>query len=125
VGDYSWAHNAISVSGGQTVAQFNGENPMHPLLNTLTTLFLEQNFIKEYQKDFVRMDFKTSQENEHFELKASIEYALRSHYKISKRLLRIAGSIGNGGNLLPISLDNARSRPTQPCCPYLCRSTRR
>lgn len=75
--DYGWARNQISVSGGRDIAQFNGENPMHPLLNTLTTLFLEQNFIKEYQKDFLRADFKTGQENEHFELKASIEYADR------------------------------------------------
>lgn len=78
VGDYGWARNAISVSGGRGVAQFNGESPMHPLLNTLTTLFLEQNFIKEYQKDFLRVDFKNSQENEHFEVKASIEYADRA-----------------------------------------------
>ena len=78
VGDYSWARNAISVSGGRGIAQFNGENPMHPLLNTFTTLFLEQNFIKEYQKDFLRIDFKNSRENEHFEIKASVEYADRT-----------------------------------------------
>jgi len=78
VGDYGWARNTISVSGGRGIAQFNGENPMHPLLNTLTTLFLEQNFIKEYQKDFLRVDFKNSRENEHFEIKASIEYADRT-----------------------------------------------
>ena len=78
VGDYGWARNTISVSGGRGIAQFNGEDPMHPLLNTLTTLFLEQNFIKEYQKDFLRVDFKNSRENEHFEIKASIEYADRT-----------------------------------------------
>jgi len=78
VGDYRWAHNAISISGGRGIAQFNGESPMHPLLNTVTTLFLEQNFIKEYQKDFFRIDFKNSRENDHFEIKASIEYADRS-----------------------------------------------
>ncbi|MCF0073545.1 DUF5686 and carboxypeptidase regulatory-like domain-containing protein [Dyadobacter sp. CY261] len=78
VADYGWARNTINISGGRGVAQFNGENPMHPLLNTFTTLFLEQNFIKEYQKDFLRADFKTSQENEHFEIKASIEYADRT-----------------------------------------------
>ncbi len=78
VGDYSWARNVLSVSGGRGIAQFNAESPMHPLLNTLTTLFLEQNFIKEYQKDFFRIDFKNSRENEHFEIKANIEYADRS-----------------------------------------------
>jgi hypothetical protein len=76
-GDYSWARNSISVSGGRGIAQFNGESPMHPLLNTFTTLFLEQNFIKEYQKDFLRFDFRNSRKNDHFEIKASIEYADR------------------------------------------------
>jgi len=78
VGDYSWARHTISVSGGRGIAQFNAENPMHSLLNTFTTLFLEQNFIKEYQKDFLRVDFKNSRENEHFEIKASVEYADRT-----------------------------------------------
>ena len=50
---------------------------MSPILNSLTTLFLEQNFIKNYEKDFVRMDFKTNRNNEHFELKANVEYADR------------------------------------------------
>jgi hypothetical protein len=76
--DYGWKRSTINLSGGQTVSQFNSENPMHPLLNTFTTLFLERNFIKIYEKNFVRMDFKTNRENEHFELKANIEYALRS-----------------------------------------------
>jgi len=75
--DYNWKRNVINVSGGQTVSQFNPENPMHPILNSLTTLFLERNFIKIYEKKFVRLDFKTNRENEHFELKASIEYADR------------------------------------------------
>lgn len=76
--DYGWKRNKINVSGGQTVSQFNGENPMHPLLNSVTTLFLEQNFIKVYQKNFFRLDFATDRENEHFELKANLEYADRS-----------------------------------------------
>jgi hypothetical protein len=76
--DYAWKRNLINLSGGQTVSQFNSENPMHPLLNTFTTLFLERNFIKIYEKKFVRLDFKTDQQNEHFELKAYLEFADRS-----------------------------------------------
>lgn len=75
--DYAWKRNAFSVSGGQTVAQFNPDSPMSPILNSLTTLFLEQNFIKNYEKNFVRLDFKNNQNNEHFELKANVEYADR------------------------------------------------
>lgn len=76
--DYSWKRNVINFSGGKTVSQFNAENPMHPLLNSITTLFLEQNFIKLYQKRFLRLDFKTDRLNDHFELKANLEYAERS-----------------------------------------------
>lgn len=76
--DYSWKRSSLSVSGGQTVSQFNAENPLHPLLNSFTTLFLEQNFIKLYQKNFARIDFKTTRENDHFELRANVEYADRS-----------------------------------------------
>lgn len=50
---------------------------MSPFLNSLTTLFLEQNFIKNYEKNFIRLDFKTRQNNQHFELKANVEYANR------------------------------------------------
>jgi len=76
--DYNWKRSALHLSGGRTVSQYNGENPMHPLLNTISTLLFEQNFIKIYQKDFVRLDFKTDRENEHFELKANIEFADRA-----------------------------------------------
>lgn len=75
--DYAWKRNTLNISGGQTVSQFNPDSPMSPILNSLTTLFLEQNFIKNYEKDFVRMDFKTNRNNEHFELKANVEYADR------------------------------------------------
>jgi hypothetical protein len=75
--DYAWKRNLLNFSGGKTVSQFNPDNPMHPILNSLTTLFLERNFIKIYEKNFVRLDFKTNQSNEHFELKANIEYADR------------------------------------------------
>ena len=75
--DYAWKRSIINVSGGQTISQFNPENPMNPILNSLTTLFLERNFIKIYEKNFARIDFKTNRENEHFEIKASVEYANR------------------------------------------------
>ncbi len=76
--DYTWKRSVINFSGGQTVSQFNPENPMSSILNSLTTLLLERNFIKIYEKNYVRLDFKTNRQNEHFEIKANIEYADRS-----------------------------------------------
>ena len=75
--DYAWKRSVFRLTGGQGVSQFNSENPLSPLLNTISTLFFEQNFIKIYEKDFVRLDFNTNRGNEHFELKANIELANR------------------------------------------------
>ncbi len=76
--DYAWKRNTLSLSGGQTVAQFNPDNSvMPPLLNSLTTLLFEQNFIKNFEKDFLRLDFASTRENEHFGLNANVEYADR------------------------------------------------
>ncbi len=79
--DYTRNRNSIRFSGGQTVSQFNPDSPMSPILNSLTTLLLEQNFIKIYEKDFARLDFSTKRENDHFELKADLEYADRRPLK--------------------------------------------
>ncbi len=103
--DYAWKRNVINISGGQTVSQFNAENPMHPILNSLTTLFLEQNFIKVYQKNFARIDFKTNRENEHFELKAHLEYADRSPLR-------------NLGNTDPYSLIDWKKREFTSNIPF-------
>ncbi len=75
--DYAWQRNTLSFSGGQTVAQFNLKSTMSPILNSLTTLFLEQNFLKNYEKNFLRLDFENNRENEHFGFSANVEYADR------------------------------------------------
>ncbi len=48
----------IKLDGGSYVSQFNPGNPIHPTVNSLTTLFLEQNFMKLYQKEFVSLQFE-------------------------------------------------------------------
>ncbi len=46
----------ISISGGRYVFQFNDQQPISPLLNSIYTLMAEQNFMKIYEKGFVRID---------------------------------------------------------------------
>ncbi|WP_373513432.1 DUF5686 and carboxypeptidase regulatory-like domain-containing protein [Persicitalea sp.] len=75
--DYAWKRNTLSFSGGQTVTQFNPNSPMSPILNSLTTLFLEQNFLKNYEKNFLRLNFAKQRENDHFGFNAELEYADR------------------------------------------------
>ncbi len=43
----------IYVNGGNTVSQFNANEPISDFSNTLSTLLFKNNFIKLYQKEFV------------------------------------------------------------------------
>jgi hypothetical protein len=45
----------LSVSGGRYIRQFNSEEPILPIVNTFTTLLLEQNLMKIYERDFVEI----------------------------------------------------------------------
>jgi hypothetical protein len=95
--DYSWKRNSLGFSGGQTVAQFNPNSPISPGLNTFTTLLFEQNFIKIYEKNFARLDFKNERPNGHFSLRAHVEYADRR-------------ALANRENTDPYRLINWRNR---------------
>ncbi len=43
----------LSVSGGNVANQFNPEEPISKLVNTVSTLFFKNNFMKLYEKNFV------------------------------------------------------------------------
>jgi hypothetical protein len=43
----------FEVQGGRYVKQFNPDEPILPVINTFTTLFLEKNLMKIYERDFV------------------------------------------------------------------------
>lgn len=77
--EYKWTGNRLSVSGGRAIAQFNPENPIAPVLNSVTTLFFERNFAKIYQKDFVRFQYDHQQQNDHFKVNVFVEYADRQN----------------------------------------------
>ncbi len=46
-----------SVSGGKRVSQFNPDNPITPLINSLYTLFNRRNYMKTYENYFGQMTF--------------------------------------------------------------------
>ncbi|GAB2778393.1 DUF5686 and carboxypeptidase regulatory-like domain-containing protein [Rhabdobacter roseus] len=66
------------LEGGEYVYQFNPNNPIPPGLNSLTTLFFEQNFMKIYQKQFLRTDYTYRYLGDVLSLTGSLEYAYRS-----------------------------------------------
>lgn len=47
----------LSISGGNTVSQFNNTNPISKRVNSFSTLFFEDNYMKLYDKGFGQIDF--------------------------------------------------------------------
>ncbi|MFK8101661.1 MAG: DUF5686 and carboxypeptidase regulatory-like domain-containing protein [Saprospiraceae bacterium] len=48
----------FNVEGGRYISQINDEDPIHPLVNTLYTLLLEENYMKIYEKDFAKLAYE-------------------------------------------------------------------
>ncbi|MCU0382993.1 MAG: DUF5686 and carboxypeptidase regulatory-like domain-containing protein [Cyclobacteriaceae bacterium] len=48
----------LTINGGRYIRQFNAEEPILPIVNTLTTLLLEQNLMKIYERDFAEIIFR-------------------------------------------------------------------
>lgn len=70
-GNSSWI-----VSGGKRVSQFNNENPISPLENSLYTLLEHRNYMKIYENYFGELRFKKRFESD-LRLNAGIRYENR------------------------------------------------
>jgi hypothetical protein len=66
----------LSVYGGNTATQFNREEPISKLVNTVSTLFFKNNFIKLYEKNFVAANFSREIFNG-LNMRFGLEYAER------------------------------------------------
>lgn len=51
-------NHRLDVDAGRYIAQFNRENPILPVVNTFTTLFLEKNLMKLYERDFAEVRYR-------------------------------------------------------------------
>jgi hypothetical protein len=77
----------LKAEGGSYVQQFNREEPILPIVNSLTTLLLEKNFMKLYRTDFATLSY-THQHNAKLNFSAGAEWANRitlnnlSNYKL-------------------------------------------
>src|SRR5690606_4692656 len=51
--NFNWTDKLrFSLSGGSKVAQINDSEPISPLINTISTLFFERNYMKLYELNF-------------------------------------------------------------------------
>lgn len=48
----------LNISGGNTVEQFNANEPITKLVNTVSTLFFKENFMKLYDKTFATINYR-------------------------------------------------------------------
>ena len=78
---YSYKWNNITrpilrFSGGTTTREFNTQNPIPRLYNTINSIFNEQNYLKIYEKSFANVSFSRELTNG-FRFTTSLEYANR------------------------------------------------
>jgi hypothetical protein len=48
----------LDINGGKYVSQFNADDPILPVVNTFTTLFLEKNLMKIFERDFIDLRYR-------------------------------------------------------------------
>lgn len=70
------------VEGGRKMVQFNDKNPISPLVNSVYSLMLEKNYMKLYQKDFLKVSFNSELTNGVY-LRSFLEFSSRSPQKNS------------------------------------------
>jgi len=54
----TFRNRLVYVDGGKFVEQFNAEEPIHPLINTVSALFFRQDYLKIYEKLYVKPGFE-------------------------------------------------------------------
>lgn len=74
--------HTVSLSGGRYIFQYNEEEPIEPLFNAFTTLFLTGNFMKILEKDFVKTNY-LFEPNDKLKGSAYVEYGRR--YELNNR----------------------------------------
>jgi hypothetical protein len=66
----------LTLEGGRYVQQYNAEEPIHHFINTFTTLFLGDNLMKIYERDFVALNYRH---------RFGDKYTLRSNWSWAER----------------------------------------
>jgi hypothetical protein len=67
----------LQISGGKKISQFNENEPISLLINSVSTLFFEENYAKFYDKSFAQIQFSDELTNG-FRLQSSLSYEKRS-----------------------------------------------
>lgn len=55
--DYRFKKQRLTLEGGRYVEQYNSDNPIHPIINTLSSLFVGNNWMKIYERNFIDLNY--------------------------------------------------------------------
>ena len=66
----------VSLSGGSRISQFNDNNPISPLINTVRSLFFKDNYMKLFNEEFARVAYGQEVVNGLY-MSGSLEYSNR------------------------------------------------
>lgn len=67
----------LRISGGSAAAQFNPSNPIGPLVNTISSLFFTDNYMKLYERDFINASYSQEVVNG-ITMTAMVDYSERN-----------------------------------------------
>jgi len=67
----------VIIEGGRQTVQFNEKKPISPLINSVYTLADESNYMKLYQKDFLKFSYNSELANGIY-FRSFLEYSVRS-----------------------------------------------
>ena len=74
--DYRTPSSRFTLEGGRYIRQFNPDEPIHSLVNTFTTLFLGDNLMKIYERDYFNFNYRQQ---------LSPKYVIRSSWSWANR----------------------------------------
>jgi hypothetical protein len=74
--DYRTRTARVTLSGGRYIQQYNSEEPIHPFVNTFTTLLQGQNWMKIYERDFIDLNFRQ---------RLGDKYSIRTQWSLANR----------------------------------------
>ncbi len=72
----NFKNSFLSISTGRTVNQFNSQKPISNIVNTVSSLFFKNNFMKLYEKNFATINYGSEIFNG-FYLNATVDYSER------------------------------------------------
>ena len=72
----NFSKRIVTLSGGSSIEQFNPEKPINRIVNSISTLFFRDNYMKLYDKSFIRLNYEEEVVNG-LQIFADVEYTRR------------------------------------------------